>query len=374
MKTFLILLLIFLITNSVYATNTWVSTFAELTTAISATSSGDIIYCNDGTYTWNTELTINKAITVTSTSGNRTNCTFDAAYGNRFFSTTPGLDGGAKFKSVRFYRGGGFAGTYYGFGIIGDATLEDCLIVAISTLTQDAFQNYYAGPYLNHINSKMIDCYIAFCGGDSAGGATIGNGLIKRCTFATNSVQGAAGALMMYGGKVDSCLFVGNTCGISYQGPWEYGGGAIKGSAGEVVNCTVISNYDNIGGVGGIYGGSISVTNSILYYNQGYDLYSTVVEDYNNIDVSNVSKGLHSIDQPPRFVDGMRLKQGSPCINTGTNYIYSLEDMDLDKNPIVWSAIQPTRDMGCYEYTRTFYEQNYNYGKNKLYFKNNLEY
>jgi hypothetical protein len=182
-------------------------------------------------------------------------------------------------------------------------------------------------------------------GSFSAGGGMNG-GSATNCVFVGNEAAIGGG---MSGGNATNCVFTMNTA--SYHGGGMAGGGSL-------INCTFIGN--TAGGAGDGAGGGLytdgiarTLTNCIFWNNSakyGYQVYainkSTGAPTFKNCDVQGCggsgaqwyswigTDGGGNINIDPLFVDaatpagpdgiwrtaddGLRLRDGSPCINVGT--------------------------------------------------------
>ncbi|MDD5454758.1 MAG: S8 family serine peptidase [Candidatus Ratteibacteria bacterium] len=176
--------------------------------------------------------------------------------------------------------------------------------------------------------------------------------VLNNCIFDHNtSREGGAinGGLL----NITNCVFTNNTADAG--GRYGYGG-AIAGGDGETTNCTFYGNTAVTHG-GAICTGvrSMTITNSIFWGNSN-DIVGSPFIHY--CDVENPStigdnrwiRGTGNISADPLFTDtenpflhGLRLSEGSPCINTANDDIAPLYDV-LGRQRI------DDADMGAYEY------------------------
>ena len=230
-----------------------------------------------------------------------------------------------------------------GFGFGGGAykgTLYGCILTNGNAL-------YGGGAYL----SILYNCTVVKnSGGNGAGGMNL-------CTAYNCLIKGNTGGPIGGGGALDStlynCLVVNNTA--------EYGGGARFGKTtpgGNIYNCTVVGNTATKRG-GGICPGYLytnsAAYNSIICFNTaptGANWEEGMVAS-NSCTFPAIS-GAGNITGDPLFVNtnaatsDYHLKAGSPCINTGTNGVWTT-GVDLDGYR---RRMDGTVDMGCYEYFR----------------------
>ena len=106
----------------------------------------------------------------------------------------------------------------------------------------------------------------------------VAHGLVTLCLFQDNSVYNWGGGLISWDSVIEDCIFIGNVAG--------QGGGAIDGSGtirrclfienqqpisitgdSTLESCTFVKNDSGLPGVVLVKGGSLSITNSILAYN-----------------------------------------------------------------------------------------------------------
>ncbi len=226
-------------------------------------------------------------------------------------------------------------------------------------------------------------------------GVRLFGGLVEECLILNNYVYGSTyvrgGGVWMTGPSLlRNCTVSRNACGkhvasvaagINCEDVWnrpvirnclvsENSAGALAAAnsgagillaGGRVESCTVVSN--NVHGAAGCTGGGMyatlgTVENTIIYSNT---LYSSVNENISSAstfslfsyccapELTSGERGNRSAD--PRFADlarrDFRLREGSPCINTGRNADWMAAALDLDGGRRV--RMQRV-DMGVYEY------------------------
>jgi hypothetical protein len=204
----------------------------------------------------------------------------------------------------------------------------------------------YGGGIFNQgiltLNNCQISSNSGYAGGGIYNNGSLGGELtLEACVLVGNEAQ--------YGGAVQNegtlvarnSIFSGNVC--------TQQGGAISapfGASVELTHCTVADNTAAEGG--GIFGTSVSVTNSIVYFNT-----ATTSANYGNGTFAYSCAaplppgGSGNIDADPQFVamDNLRLHAGSPCLDAG-NDAYAAGPTDLDGNPRI---VHGTTDMGAFE-------------------------
>lgn len=221
-------------------------------------------------------------------------------------------------------------------------------------------------------------------------------GSIKDCKFYNNTVENGDWGLVSSGdanNEIEHCVFYGNYCGPSVlldygtlKNSLFYGntnwttktytlGGTVRcrintGSP-KIYNLTVVNNVVKDKNLpAGIYNenGVGYVRNCVSVGNLAYDSGTTQYVDANDIGIAqgvSDTKLSHSLMYPysgnidgytglviadPAFKNGLsgdyRLSSASPCVNTGTNLTFSVNDLDLAGKRRVNKKII---DMGCYE-------------------------
>jgi len=201
---------------------------------------------------------------------------------------------------------------------------------------------------------------------------------VVNCTIACNRSMGTGGGIALDGGRglIKNCLIYCNTNGQSLNG-----GGVSLGSQTReqypngLINCTIVSNRTN-GRGGGVYAeGTNYIANCIIRDNWaggtdgwgkdgGLDIYNDTAGNTNNYwntcirpnlcigsGITNLPSAQGNITNNPLFIDqgnrNYRLRNGSPCINTGKNLLpWMAGDYDLDGlTRIRYGNV----DMGAYE-------------------------
>jgi hypothetical protein len=161
------------------------------------------------------------------------------------------------------------------------------------------------------------------------------------CTFTENGVSApfdaCGGALYNDDASTPwlfNCAIVRNAAG-SDAGLGR--GGGICGGALHLTNSILNGNWADLQG-GGIHGGSPTVVNSISWGNHPEEIWGgTPTVTYSNIQGGYEGEG--NIDQDPLWVDAeggdYHLGIGSPCIDAGTNDAMLLPEYDFEGDPRV---------------------------------------
>ena len=209
--------------------------------------------------------------------------------------------------------------------------------------------------------AMLRDCHVHDNHGTSTGGGVLSfGGIVERCRIVRNTCGGDTGGIRSTGGTlVRNCLIADNTSGTS-------NGGVYSGTDDEYAYCTITGNRGpKFSGVR--LTGSSSLVNSIVSGNVvtadggaeiGVEGSSTVKYSCVPVMVSSGSSG-HNVVGDPRFEDAAagdwRLAVGSPCIDAGKgDFDSAVSDVtrDLELNDRVVDGDGDgvaQADMGCYE-------------------------
>lgn len=241
-----------------------------------------------------------------------------------------------------------------GVAVISVGYINNCLISNNATRT--------FGGGLNVGNGSVVsNCTITLNRGTTAGGGiSMSQGsTVKKCLITKNYAGGSGGGgIFCIGGSVYNSALLQNSCGAN-------GGGTRLNSGGNFFNCTISGN--RAASEGGALFSSLGVgtfENCILWGNTAGTANSNVTIS-SAVTISNSCSGpvwtgtngllvdAGNIGSDPMFVDtntaNHRLSANSPCIDTGTNGIWTTNAIDLDGNV----RIYPTGgkvDMGTYEW------------------------
>jgi len=245
--------------------------------------------------------------------------------------------------------------------VTGSDTNATAILDGFTITGGDANSDYpygYGGGMYNSNGSPTVrNCKFKWNSAQSGGGiysnSYDSNTIITNCTFIEN-YGGSGGGIYIYNysypyvAKVTSCIFAGN-----YGG---YGGGVFNFGNLAVTNCTFSGNAASSDYGGGIYSGYpgfTTVTNSIMWGNEGEQ-----ISGYANVTYSDIDggwEGVGNIEEYPMFeADGYHLKMCSPCVDAGTNTpAGGLPATDIDGETRIMSgrcAGAAVVDMGADEY------------------------
>ena len=186
------------------------------------------------------------------------------------------------------------------------------------------------------------------------GGGGASSSILSGCRLANN--LGHYGSASFYGAASNSC-FTGN-------------GSSIASYTTRLLNCLVVSNTSSYAVRGGM------LYNSTIADNTGYGAYYIEVYLYNCIIYSNKLGNHYNVSRPmvyccttpaqtnwvagdgnitanPLFLNraagNYRLPRNSPCVDAGTNGVWTADAVDLDNRRRI-DKVTDIADMGCYEY------------------------
>jgi subtilisin family serine protease len=212
---------------------------------------------------------------------------------------------------------------------------EDPCYMLNDPCRQDNSYHVVTGSGVN--NTAVLDGFVIASGNadgsypHNAGGGMYnfnGSPTVRNCTFKWNYAGSYGGG--MYNGYnsgpiVTNCAFIGN--GAQYSG----GGLSASGSNTRVTNCIFAGNLAQYSG-GGICGYGGTVTNCILWDNEGGQISGDVNVTYS--DVQDGWPGLGNINEDPMLDPNYHLTMCSPCIDAGNNEPNGgLPGTDIDGQP-----------------------------------------
>ena len=354
--------------------DTWGKAATNIQQAVDAAGSGDTVLLADGTFSIGAEISLTKAITVTSLNGpDATRITKTATY-MRLFN----INHASALLCNITVTNGATGQTTQGAGIyVSAGTVSNCVIA-------ECKPNRGSTVYLTGANSRLTHSVIrdnydlgnsAGCGGVKLAGGT----LMQYCTLTRNrcgtEVNGISSVYMIGNSTVQNCVISNNAANSG-----SIASIALALQAGDTVRNTLIVNNANRGismaggtvdcctvsrnlcygtGANGIALAGGQVRNSIFYYN-GNSKYAASARDcvITGGAISNscspLLAGSNNTAAPPLFADpaaaDFTLLPGSPCLETATNVPLVALDLLNTARPIDGDSDGTAKpDMGCFE-------------------------
>jgi hypothetical protein len=258
------------------------------------------------------------------------------------------------------FRGGGLS-----FETTGAATMSPAVIgCTVSTnFAQSEYQNNYSGSGAGiHVEGAVqitvLTTTVQGNSGISPGGGIFSNGtslLVDRCRImGCHAYSGAAI-------RADTaCTIIGSLLAANVNSSFcqncPAGGTVEIGGGSAVIQASTIAGNQTSGISGGIllYGGTLNLTNTIVFGNSFMDLYkepqASISATACDIGIANGPLGPTNFSADPRFVDlaggDFHIGTGSPCRDAGTPGGGGLPPVDLDGTTRV---VGPAVDVGVDE-------------------------
>ncbi len=208
-----------------------------------------------------------------------------------------------------------------------------------NTISGNTAEGYGGG--LSYCDGAILRNDIRGNSGYAGGGLALCNGIIHANIISENT----GGGLAVCSGTIQNNV-VSENFACDGAGLWE--------CHGLILNNTIFGNASCSTG-GGFSRCHGTMVNCIIWGNtagrEGNQIYDSNIPMYSCIQ-DWTGGGTGNTTRDPRFVDPMEgdfhLKEGSPCIDAGTNYYWvSWPQTDADGN---CRLVGPRVDMGCFEY------------------------
>lgn len=224
--------------------------FATIDKAIStATTSGDVIHVEPGTYSTTTQWGPNLTVKLIGTGASRDDVVIQSAGTYR----TLRMAVGSWLENVTVVGEGTWKADRGGAIEMFGGTVTNCVIRDGKATAKD--RQAGGNLYVNADTALVVDCEISGGEGKNHGGSVcLLNGTIRSCTItggvSYNDGEKYGANIYMQNGLVDSCTVSG---GDGYEG------GEIYMTGGMVTNCTILANGVTRGSGGGVYmtGGTV---------------------------------------------------------------------------------------------------------------------
>ncbi|MBE0647283.1 MAG: LruC domain-containing protein [Bacteroidales bacterium] len=330
LSTFILLLAV---SGSLFATTRYVSLSGSNTapytslataantfqTAIGASTAGDLILVDDGTYILSSKISLTIGVTIRSING----------------SSAAIVDGNNATKCFEINH-------------------ADALVDGFTIKNGKNLSGFGGGVNITYAGTVQ-NCFITNNQARDGGGIALDyGGLAQNCIVTNNTSQYGGGIRCLNSGTtVRNCLVLNNTT-------TNLGGGINTWNGGDIYNCTIAHNTSPVGNGAGIRTrGAGHVYNSIIYENyntsgilENWDVDGSTHSYTNVCTVPLAPNGSNNITADPSFVsitpgsEDYHLQAGSPCINTGQNAGWMATVADLDGNSRIQDGVV---DMGTYE-------------------------
>lgn len=347
--------------------DTWLGAATNIHEAVALAVATDTVRVSNGVFRLTNQLTIAAAFTVRSENGPGVTTLYrDAAAGQfRLFDVASAGAWVEGFTLTNGYTSSGAgsvnmtAGTVSNCVVFRGKASGDNPSVAVSggVLSGCTITNCSGGNF-GHLfvsgSGVAEDCVIASCSAQIGGVRLAGSGLARRCRIFNNTGSyGAGGVFFFWGGKLHNSLVYKNTGTIG-------GGGVYMNGGGELYNCTIAGNTYTAGAGDGVGSKDVipTIRNCVMYGNGDNTASENFSGNMGNIRYScspGLTNGVNgNVNQDPVFVSAIaydyRLALGSPCLDTGSNYVSITDDIDRRTRPLAADSRGVLRhDMGAFE-------------------------
>ncbi|MGA1871118.1 MAG: choice-of-anchor Q domain-containing protein [bacterium] len=313
--------------------------YTTIQSAIEDASDDDTVLVSEGVYCENIDF-LGKAITVKSTMG----------------AHTTHIDGTGS-GSVVTFAAQEDGPIFYG------AVLEGFTIMNGKSTCGGGIYCFKSSPKIvkNIImnNSAMNDDGIGFGGGIFCN--YYSSPLIINNEIRENSALTCGGGIYCYN---NSCAIlvnntISNNSAISFDSSIDtFGGGVFSQFASFLIlnTNTITENYANYGSAICAHKSSLTISNSIIWANEGNELYGLEGSSISYCLIQGIdpASNHNNISADPKFLDpengDYHLSSESPCIDKGDSTALYLPSTDLDG---VERKLNGEPDIGAYEYANT---------------------
>lgn len=320
----------------------WTTAATNVGAALAVAKGGDLILVSNGVYALTEQLAVTNAVEVRSVNGAAAAIIRRAGpalhrvlYLNHADAVVEGFTITNGHLDVSM--GGDGAGVNLAAG-----TLRRC-IVSGNTLLPLTNSRFGGGVYCG--GGTVEDCLISGNTGTQGGGlALAGYATANRCVIEENRGY-SGGGVYAQNASIRNSLIDGNHA--------EFAGGVVMQLA-SVENCTVVRNRD-VNTVGGLFSDYGVLVNSVIYFNASDAQPDVILWDQlsppSHCCAPVPLEGPGNTTNDPQFLsvdlNDFRLKNFSPCRDSGTNSAWMPEAKDLAGAPRLLTG---TVDMGAYEF------------------------
>ena len=220
------------------------------------------------------------------------------------------------------------------------------------TVRDGAGSNNAGGMLIQDANPQVVRCSFIGNSSGSAGGAIFmdgaqppGTALVVNCCFFGNSTGNAGGGVFCQSSIAQfvNCVFSGNSA-LSHGGGIDVVFGLTTDV--EIINCTFSGNSvdpANEGGAVAVNGATVDIENCILWGNSPDEIDDDGITRVFYSDIQGGWPGSGNIDKDPGFCDAdgpddivgtvddnLRLRDASPCVDTGRENFLPPDRADVD--------------------------------------------
>jgi len=333
---------------AIYPYTNWSMAARDIQTAVDQSARGSCVWVSNGVYTLSASVTIPRAMTVRSLNG------AEAAtiHGNDAVQCVSLLATGATISGFTLTGGRGHlgGGVYCGRG----AVVDRCRAMSNRAYHASSTLVWGGGVYCEGgtVRYSAIEDNRTAEEGYGGGGYITSSGLVEHCTILRNEGGYGGGLYVTEGSVVRNSIVAGNLA-LNSDYNESGGGGVYCSTESAIENCTIVNNRANRSGAGVLLYYNGYVHNSIIWSNQGANVYIFGGMGYVDHTCSTpLPAGNGNIAADPLFADletlDVRLQPGSPCINVGTNQAWMAKDTDYQGYDRI---INGRVDLGVYEFS-----------------------
>ena len=298
--------------------STWATAATNIQDAIDIAWNGCIIYVTNGTYLLDSQIDVDKSLTIKSVNGPE-DTIIDGNNSVRCFflhDHTIEVDG------FTIANGNAETGFYYGGGVISysfSSVITNCIITGNSA--------YYAGGIAGgSVCNSIITGNSAVLGGGAVESSIHGSEISGNLAY----IGGAAYACSIYNSSINGneATVGGGTAACSIYNSSIFNNRASEAGGCEndyIYNCTIIENTALKGG--GTY--NSEVNNSIVYYNSAPEYPNRKEGVYSYCCTTpDATNGIANISDDPMLLSISHIATNSPCIGAGDYQKSSGVDID----------------------------------------------